>query len=235
MVSTTAEVANAGKGALVKQRKLHPFMPAVMHKPRIIRWLKRFHAWFGVWGAVAGIIFAWSGFVLNHRTDFRIGAENVVTELTIPAPESRSFASGDDFGHYVKEQMDLNGRPQAPGMGGSGAVAVPGGPRIESPTRFQANFPAAASQVAASYETGNESIEVTHTERPTLRRLNRLHVGVAPNMGWQLLMDAFSGALIFLCLSGMLIWSRLDGSRLVGASLISTSFLLVSYWIFIGP
>lgn len=237
MVSTTDSIRESAAPRR-KPLKVHPFMPAVMHKPRIIRWLKRFHAWFGVFGAVAGMIFAWSGFMLNHRTDFRVGADIVTTESTLPAPETRTFSSADEFGLYVKEQLDLFGQPRAPAMGvgiGMGAIAVPGGPAIESPAGFQASFVAASDQVAASYTVGSEVISITRQDRPPIRTLNRMHLGQAPNIGWQIVNDMYSGALIFLCLSGILIWSRLDGSRLVGLTLISTSFGLVIYWMLIGP
>lgn len=213
-------------------------MPAVMHKPRFIRWLKKFHAWFGVWGAIAGIIFAWSGFVLNHRTDFRLGGDIETAEFVLLAPDTRTFASGDEFGAYIKEQMGLFGQPRAPGMagmGGGGRIAVPGGPAIDSPAGFQAAFVAASDQVAASYTVGDAEIKVARQSRPPIRTLNRMHLGQAPNIGWQVLMDAYSGALIFLCLSGVLIWSRLDGSRLLGLGLITVSFSLVGYWMLVGP
>lgn len=242
MASSTADIAAADKErdkARAKARKrLHPFMPAAMHKPKIIRWLKHFHAWFGIAGAVAGIIFAWSGFVLNHRTDFRLGAEVVTVESTIPAPASRSFADGDDFGLYVKEQLELVGQPRAPGMGGGmgggAATAVPGGPAIESPNRFAAQFTAASDAVAATYTAGDDTIAIARQDRPLQRALNRMHLGQAPNIGWQIIMDAFSGALIFLCISGVLIWTRLDGSRMLGAGLIGLSSGLTLFWIFAG-
>ena len=215
--------------------KMHPFMPAPMHKMHIIRWLKRFHAWFGVWGAFAGIIFAWSGFVLNHRTDFRIGGENLESEYTIPAPEKRDFADGDEFGQYVREQLDLFGAPRGPAMGSTAGIAVPGSPTIESPSSFYARFVAASNAVTASYEPGKSDIQIIEQDRPPIRTLNRMHLGQAPNIGWQVVMDAYSGALIFLALSGILIWSRLSGPRLLGAGLIGFSFISLIYWIMLGP
>lgn len=241
MTDTAQNSAQAGrerqKARARARKRLHPFMPAAMHKPHIVRWLKHFHAWFGVAGAVAGVIFMWSGFVLNHRADFRIGADIVTTESTIAAPAERTFADGDAFGMYVREQLDLNGAPRPPGMGGMGigmGVAVPGGPVIESPSGFAAQFTAASDAVAASYTAGDEFIEISRQSRPLIRAMNRMHLGQAPNIGWQVIMDAFSGALIFLCISGVLIWSRLDGSRLLGAGLIGISSGLTIFWMFAG-
>lgn len=48
-------------------------------------------------------------------------------------------------------------------------------------------------------------------------------------------MYACSGAQIFMCLSAILIWTRLDGTRLVGGGLILASFSLAFYWKLIGP
>lgn len=236
MVSTTAGIGRP-EAKPAKRKQLHPFLPAAMHKPQIIRWLKHLHAWFGVSGAIAGIIFSWSGFVLNHRADFKVGAPNVTFEETLPAPAARTFADGDAFGRYIRAQLNLHGMPRPPGMGPMASVgaAVPGGVVMGTPTRFKASFQAASNQIAADYTAGDEFIKISRQERPMIRTLNRMHQGQAPNMGWQVVMDGFSGALIFLCISGVLIWSRLDGSRLLGAALIAISVSLVAYWIVIGP
>lgn len=237
MVSTTADAGKADverqKARAKARKRLHPFMPAAMHKPHIIRWLKHFHAWFGVAGAVAGIIFMWSGFVLNHRADFRIGADIVTTESTIPAPDARNFADGDAFGRYIKDELGLGGVPRAPAMAGMG-IAVPGVEFDGEPTRFGVQFQAASEAVSATYNAGDASISISRQDRPPIRAMNRMHLGQAPDIGWQIIMDAFSGALIFLCISGVLIWTRLDGSRLLGAGLIGVSSGLTIFWIFVS-
>lgn len=39
-------------------------------------------------------------------------------------------------------------------------------------------------------------------------------------MGWILLTDAFAGGLVFLSLSGVLLWTRLSGPKLLAAGLM---------------
>ena len=46
----------------------HPLMPSPIATPVGVRWVKKTHAWTGIVTAVLALIFAWSGFMLNHRT-----------------------------------------------------------------------------------------------------------------------------------------------------------------------
>ncbi|MDE2958450.1 MAG: hypothetical protein OXU28_00160, partial [Chloroflexota bacterium] len=52
----------------------HPLMPAPIATPIGVRWVKKTHAWTGISTAILALIFAWSGFMLNHRTHFTLGA-----------------------------------------------------------------------------------------------------------------------------------------------------------------
>ena len=52
-----------------------------------------------------------------------------------------------------------------------------------------------------------------------LQVLKRLHKGDGGQTGWTLLTDAFAGSLVFLTLSGILLWTRLDGGKLLAAGL----------------
>ena len=47
----------------------------------VIRWVRKSHGWVGLWGAVLGLLFGFSGIWLNHRT-----------VLKLPATQTRSNA-----------------------------------------------------------------------------------------------------------------------------------------------
>ena len=80
------------------------------------------------------------------------------------------------------------------------------------------------------YIAGNEYIEITRTERGFIDTINRLYRGNGAQLGWTLLGDAFSGALIVLALSGVLLCSRMDGSRLLAIGLGGAGLLSALYF-----
>src|SRR5690349_20141788 len=42
------------------------FLPDALRKGSLLKWLKRVHAWLGLWGAVLGLLFGVTGILLNH-------------------------------------------------------------------------------------------------------------------------------------------------------------------------
>jgi len=52
--------------------------PDALHQPRKrihwLKWLRRIHAWVGLWGAAMGLLFGVSGILLNHRAVMKIPA-----------------------------------------------------------------------------------------------------------------------------------------------------------------
>ena len=207
----------------------HPLLPKPLAKPGFVRWLKKLHAWIGIVSVVAAIIFAYSGFVLNHRTDMRIGAENVVTEWTLPVPAS-GFASAQAMADFVAAELDLKSTPTLtePGQGGGRRAAGGSG-------QFTASFQAASVDVAAVYELGAEAVQITRTERPFTRLSTRLHAGRGTGELWHSIISIYSVMLIFLSLTGLLMWSRLSGSRLVGGSLIGVTVVAMIWFVMGGP
>lgn len=59
--------------------------------------------------------------------------------------------------------------------------------------------------------------------------INRLHTGVGMGVGWILLADTLAGGLVLLSLTGLLLWTKLHGSRLTMAGLGLTSLGLAEF------
>ena len=38
----------------------------------VIRWVRKSHGWVGLWGAVLGLLFGFSGIWLNHRAVLKL-------------------------------------------------------------------------------------------------------------------------------------------------------------------
>ena len=75
------------------------FLPARWRRAEILRWLRRTHAWCGLWGGVFGLLFGATGILLNHRAVMKIPAvQTTPSEMTIavdaPLPVQRPCASG---------------------------------------------------------------------------------------------------------------------------------------------
>ena len=67
-----------------------------------------------------------------------------------------------------------------------------------------------------------------------LAALTRLHKGQGAGVGWILLVDAVAGSIVLLAMSGLLLWSRLEGRRLVmlGGALAPLALAALLAWPF---
>lgn len=263
----------------------HPLMPAPIATPVGVRWVKRTHAWTGISTVILALIFAWSGFMLNHRTHFTLGALVQTTRFTIPAPVA-GFASPQELADFLDGEYGLRTSPtlesrdattQAAGMGmgmgqqvasvssamdsassatagastemdpppiaagtspaamgggrrGGGASAGPGGPS------FSASWQAPGGDFSGEWVVGSSEIAVSQSDRGFNRIVNRLHSGRGLEGGsWHFIISAYAVMLLFLSLSGVMLWSRLSGTARVGGGLVGASLLLIGAWIVIGP
>ena len=131
----------------------------------------------------------------------------------------------------MQTSLALNGptrerRGAAPGA----RVAEVGGEPVEQPRRFEAYYASAGEQVEASYVNGNSYIDVVHTDRGFFSTLNRLHLAANTGVVWVLIIDAFSGALVVFSITGLLLWSRLTGPRLLAIGLAGSMLAGTVYY-----
>ena len=255
-MGAAAPAVKPGK-RIVRKRppKAHPFLPGRLQTPIFLVWLRRSHGWLGIWGAVAGILFGLTTIAMVHANIFRTG-EDTQTVVQLPV-SGAAIDSVDDLGAFVKGELGLrtewrqprNAPPvvalaesgTAEGMETAGTAAMgamgSGGRRGGGAVGAQSNQPVFVTQFTSPQRTldlrfvsGNEYIQIVDTERGFFETMNRLHRGNGAQLGWTLLGDAFSGALIVLALSGVLLWSRMDGSRLLAIGLGSAGLLAVVYF-----
>ena len=290
----------------------HPLMPSPIATPIGVRWVKKTHAWTGISTAILALIFAWSGFMLNHRTHFTLGAPALSDQFTIPAPTA-GFTSPQDLADFLTAEFGLRTSPTlesrdatapsagrgmgmgqqaasvAPAMGGAsfataeastaidpssasgrastaidpssasdgastamnppsapagassaamgggrrgggGAGAAAGGPS------FSASWQAPGGDFSGEWIVGSSEIALTQSDRGFNRIVNRLHSGRGLEGGsWHFIISAYAVMLLFLSLSGVMLWSRVSGTARVGGGLLGASLLLIGAWIVIGP
>ena len=249
-MSAAAEALEEKRGRQGRRPKEHPFLPRNVQTPQFLKWLRRTHGWLGLWGAVAGLLFGISTILLVHAEVFPTGAG---AQSVVQLPVNGAIISNpNQLGAYVQAELGLDtdwragpraprqapdpdAAPSAPrGMeggarGGAGTAAT----RITNSVH-QTRFLSPSRTLDVRYVEGNEYIEITRTGFGFLETVKRLHSGRTAQLGWLLLGDAFSGALVVLAVTGVLLWSRMDGSRLLAIGLGGTGFLTVLYFALVG-
>lgn len=208
----------------------HPLMPKPMATPTVVKWLKKTHAWIGILGAIFAFIFAWSGFMLNHRTHFSLGAPVSENEYVLPAP-AEGFASIDEFAAFVDAEFNPRTRPTIEVL-----EAMPGTARQPATEpSFNVSYAAPGGDLTVNWKEGASEISVFQRDRGFNRIVNRLHTGRGTDGGWHLIINAYSVMLIFLSITGIFLWSRISGSVWVGGGLLGATLVLIGYWLTLGP
>jgi hypothetical protein len=193
----------------------------VIRQPKRIQWLKwlrRIHAWVGLWGAALGLLFGVTGVLLNHRSVMKIPAahmEQSQVELALPTPlpvDAKALAA------WLQKQLNI-GREPSKVITEPAKTVTWGGQTFQQPGQWRVDFHSPQHSVSTQYWVGNTFVSVKHQDANVFAFLTRLHMGVGLGRAWILLADTFAGGLIFLSLTGLLLWTKLHGSRLLMAGL----------------
>lgn len=199
---------------------------------RFIRTLRKIHGWLGLWGAVLGLLFGVSGILLNHRAVLKIPAVKMeASEIQLSMQEPRP-ATAQEFTRYVQQKLDIPHEPVKPKGGGKQGNADEArfmGKDVPQPERWEVSFAMPHAMVRAEYVAGNQFATVKREDANIWGFISRMHKGVGANAAWVLLADSIAGALIMLSITGVLLWTKMRGSRLVMSGLIGGSVVL-SVW-----
>lgn len=193
-----------------------------------LKWLRRFHAWIGLWGAVFGLLFGISGFLLNHRVIMKIPAlhlEQSQIELALPTPAP---ANAEALASWLQTQLNID-RTASKIASEPEKTVTWSGQSYQQPASWRVEFHNPKRSVSAEYWLGNNYVTVKKQDANVFAFIARLHKGVGLGAGWVLLVDSFAGGLIFLSLTGLLLWTKLHGSKLVMAGLGLTSLGLAIF------
>lgn len=200
-------------------------VPAHVSRARFLRWLRRVHGWMGLWGAVLGLLFGFTGFLLNHRAVMKIPALQLQqSQFQLPLPQSRP-ADVQAFSAWLQQQLQLPG--PAAKVHSEPAGRVPWGDGgLSQPAQWKVEFHTPQSSVSAEYWVGNHYVSIRRNDVNSMGLLMRLHKGVGMERGWILLIDSLAGAMMLLSITGVLLWTRMRGSRLTLAGLCGGSLAL---------
>lgn len=214
IVSAETRPAGAGPSLL--------FLPRRFQRGKWLRWLKRTHAWLALWGGVAGIFFGVTGFVLNHREIMKVPAIESRQENFQVGLEGFKPDSPQALGNWLQQRLELPSPPTRTNR--KGPTAVPwGNGEIMQPERWEVVFTKPNKHISAEYWLGNHQVSIQQRQGNTFYWLTRLHMAVGVHSGWVLLADAAAGTLLMLTVTGVLLWSRLHGPRLLAVLLATGS------------
>jgi len=81
-------------------------------RANFIKWLRKVHGWVGLWGAVLGLLFGATGFLLNHRAGpMKVSTgQPQVEELQMAVPD-KPFHSPMDMAKWLKGELKIDGKP----------------------------------------------------------------------------------------------------------------------------
>lgn len=207
------------------------FMPALVRKRvKFLVWLRRAHAWTGVWGAGLALLFGTTGFLLNHRLVMKVPGphvENSVIQVPLVAPPRDAQALALE----LQKRLNVD-RPATLVRVEKGDEVTWNGQRLRQPELWRVFFASPSRTFNVEYWVGNVYATAKRQDPNFWAFLTRLHTGTGATVAWVLLVDTLAGGLIVLALSGMLLWSRLHGTRLTALALAlgSIAFTLTLAW-----
>jgi uncharacterized protein len=193
-----------------------------------IKWLRRIHAWLGLWGAGLGLLFGLSGFLLNHHRDIlkipvpEMERSEVVLDLPVPPPaDAKALAA------WLEAQLDTHQKPSK--ITTEKAKEITWNKKlINQPAQWRVDFHNPQRSISAEYWVGNGLVSVKRQEANIFSFITRLHKGVGMGVGWILLTDTLAISLVYFSLSSLFMWTRLHGSRWLMAVLGLSSVMLAS-------
>jgi hypothetical protein len=220
-------MADAGATVLASDR--------INRRLAFVRWVRRTHGWFGLWGAILGLLMGFSGIWLNHRNVLKLelpGQQQINAQLELPDPRPATI---DALAAWLQQTLKLDGpantmrvdrsRPVAWKERDADKGAERAGERrsLMQPERWTVNFGGPNRIIQAEYWVGNKSLGVRTTENGFVATLTNLHKGVGMPVPWILLIDTLAGSLIFLSISGAILWWETHRRRRVVLAIFGVS------------
>lgn len=196
-----------------------------------VRWVRRTHGWFGLWGAILGLLMGSSGIWLNHRNVLKLqlpDQQQINVQLVLPDPRPETI---DALAAWLQQALKVDqpannmrvDRPRPVAWTERGAERGGEGRPLMQPERWTLNFGGPNKVIQVEYWVGNKSVGVRTTENGFVATLTNLHKGVGMPVPWILLIDTLAGSLIFLSISGAILWWETHRRRLVGLTIFGVS------------
>lgn len=224
-MSGTDHVLRGTIGYTIRARNV----PRAITRGRVLNWIRVTHLWLGLWGAMLGLVFGLTGFLMNHRTLLRIPVEKVETthaQVSIPA----ALASPDELATWLRGRFALPSARAVVRKEGSTTVRFRG-QELEQAERWSVTLATPRFSVSARHIPGSGLVDLDTQDATGWGLLMRLHTGSGASVAWVLIADTIAGALVLLTLSGVLLWTRLRLPRLAGAAVLLVAPALTTVYL----
>ncbi len=171
-----------------------------------------------------------SGIWLNHRATLKLelpSQQQINAQLALPDPPP---ATAEAMAVWLQEALKADRPPFNTRVERSRPVAWSergserdGGQRLTQPERWTFNFGGPNHVMQVEYWAGNKSVSVRTTSNGFVATLTNLHKGTSMPIPWILLIDTLAGSLIFLSISGVILWWETNRRRALGLTIFGVS------------
>lgn len=197
--------------------------PSIQRTPSRAFWLKQLHQWHWISSAlclIGMLLFAVTGFTLNHAGQIEARPETVHRNAQLPEVLLRTVAGDDerkgvavpkaivDWAHAALD-VDLAGR--------SGDL---------SEDELYVSMPRPGGDAWLSIDRGNGKVEYEHTDRGWISYLNDLHKGRNAGPAWGWFIDVFALACVIFSITGLLLLKMHAAQRGATWPLVAFGLLL---------
>lgn len=190
-----------------------------------LKWLRRIHSWVGLWGALLGLLFGISGFMLNHRAaPLKIATGEVQVSALQLATRGKRFADPREMTRWVGQELGIDGRLGRIVREAAHPVAW-GERRAVQPEHWEAALNTPHESVRIEYWVGNDYVSLKRSHADFLSWLKNLHRGVGLGVAWILLVDTLAGSLLLLSITGVLLWIGMNKRRMVGSTILAAAVI----------
>src|SRR5690349_3491109 len=148
------------------------FRPGVNRRLAFVRWVRRMHGWFGLWGALLGLMTGLSGVWLNHRATLKLelpSQQHMNAQLALPDPAP---ATADAMAAWLQQALKLDRGPS--NMRVEKARPTPWDGTLTQPERWLFSFGGPDRLVQVEYWAGNKSASVRTTTNGFIATLTNL-------------------------------------------------------------
>jgi hypothetical protein len=203
---------------------------------RTYRLVRQLHLWVGAWGALAAILYGFTGLVMNHRFGDSAWPQGDTQEagratLQVPA-EARK--TPEELSLWLRKTQGLDAQVIRKGPPGGGREAAREGRGGKpAPTKWNLSGGTASDSWSLEYTPGQDKAELKRSSHTVLAAFNRLHKGVGGGGSWLLLADSFAIGMLLLGISGIWMWVRGRTAKQMIVSVMGVSVVVLV--IVLGP
>jgi len=172
---------------------------------RAHRWIRQLHLWVGAWGALAAVLYGFTGLVMNHRfgaNPWPQGDSAEAGRIVLEVP-GKARTSPEALSLWLHQAHRLDAQV---------IRKVPAADKAQ-PGKWTLSGGGARASWSLEYRPGDATVQVKQTRQSPLAVLARLHKGVGGGWAWVLLADSFAIGMLLLGLSGLWMWARGRSAR----------------------